>query len=128
MKDKTHQMDNPQVRRLYEILDLKKLTKSDLARICEVSAQSVNNWFVRGTVGKGSALKLADALGVNLEWVLGKNVDEKDGLKPEELRLLDLFRQLPEADQQDMFTAFEARLEKLDEAYEKYMRGRTKAL
>ncbi|MCI1898749.1 MAG: helix-turn-helix domain-containing protein [Enterobacter sp.] len=124
MKEKTHQINHPQVQRLNEVLELKNLTKSDMARICGVSAQSVNNWFVRGTIGKSSAIKLADALGVSLEWLLGQDVGEKDGLKPDEQRLLELYRQLPTEEQQNMLRIFALRLKELDELYEKYMKGR----
>ena len=127
MKEKTHQIDHPQVQRLNEILELKKLTKSDMARICGVSAQSVNNWFVRGTIGKSSAMKLADALGVSLEWVLGQEVGEKDGLKSDEQRLLELYRQLPEDEQENMLRIFSIRLKELDAMYEKYMKGRIRS-
>ncbi len=127
MKEKTHQINHPQVQRLNEILELKNLTKSDMARICGVSAQSVNNWFVRGTIGKSSAIKLADALGVSLEWILGQEVGEKDGLKPDEQRLLELYRQLPEEEQQNMLRIFALRLKELDELYERYMKGRIRS-
>lgn len=127
MKEKTHQIDHPQVQRLNEILELKKLTKSDMARICGVSAQSVNNWFVRGTIGKSSAMKLADALGVSLEWVLGQEVGEKDGLKADEQRLLELYRQLPEDERENMLRIFSIRLKELDAMYEKYMKGRIRS-
>jgi len=127
MKEKTHQTDHPQVQRLNEILELKKITKSDMARICGVSAQSVNNWFVRGTIGKSSAIKLADALGVSLEWVLGQEVDERDGLKSDEKRLLELYRQLPDdAEKQNFLRVISLRLKELDALYEKYMKGRIK--
>ena len=125
MKEKTHQTDHPQVHRLNEILELKKITKSDMARICGVSAQSVNNWFVRGTIGKSSAIKLADALGVSLEWVLGQEVDERDGLKSDEKRLLELYRQLPDDEEkQNFLRVISLRLKELDALYEKYMKGR----
>ncbi|EAQ3554914.1 helix-turn-helix domain-containing protein [Salmonella enterica] len=125
MKEKTHQINHPQVQRLNEILELKKLTKSDMARICGVSAQSVNNWFVRGTIGKSSAIKLADALGVSLEWVLGQEVDERDGLKADERRLLELYRQLPDDEEKHNFLrVLSLRLKELDAMYEKYMKGR----
>ncbi|EGV5344195.1 helix-turn-helix domain-containing protein [Salmonella enterica] len=125
MKEKTHQINHPQVQRLNEILKLKKLTKSDMARICGVSAQSVNNWFVRGTIGKSSAIKLADALGVSLEWVLGQEVDERDGLKADERRLLELYRQLPDDEEkQNFLRVLSLRLKELDAMYEKYMKGR----
>lgn len=115
------------MQRLYEILELKKLTKADIARICGVSAQSVNNWFVRGTIGKSSAIKLADALGVSLEWILGQDVDEKDGLKADEKRLLSLYRQLPDDEEkQNLLRIISLRLKELDQLYEKYMKGRIK--
>ncbi len=125
MKEKTHQINHPQVQRLNEILELKNLTKSDMARICGVSAQSVNNWFVRGTIGKSSAIKLADALGVSLEWVLGQEVDEKDGLKADERKLLELYRQLPDDEEkQNLLRVLSLRLKELDAMYEKYMKAR----
>lgn len=127
MKEKTHQVDHPQVLRLNEIIERKGITKADMARICGVSAQSVNNWFVRGTIGKSSAIKLADALGVSLAWLLGQDVGESDGLKPDEQRLLELYRQLPEEEQQNMLRIFSLRLKELDELYEKYMKSRIRS-
>lgn len=91
-----------------------------------MSAQSVNNWFVRGAIGKSSAIKLADALGVSLEWVLGQDVDAKDGLRHDEQRLLELYRQLPEEEQQNMLRIVSLRLKELDELYAKYMGRRIK--
>ena len=127
MKEKTHQIDHPQVLRLNEIIERKGISKADMARICGVSAQSVNNWFVRGTIGKSSAIKLADALGVSLAWLLGQDVGESDGLKPDEQRLLGLYRQLPEEEQQNMLRIFSLRLKELDELYEKYMKSRIRS-
>lgn len=127
MRKNTHESDNPQVRRLNEITNSKHLSKADLARICGVTSQSVNNWFVRGTIGKNSALKLADALGVSLEWVLGQDVDAKDGLRHDERRLLELYNQLPnEEEQQNMLRIVSLRLKELDELYAKYMGRRIK--
>ncbi|MDK1192236.1 helix-turn-helix domain-containing protein [Cronobacter dublinensis] len=127
MRKNTHQTDNPQVQRLNEIIEKKRLSKADIARICNVSAQSVNNWFVRGTVGKNSAMKLAEALGVSLEWVLGQNVAPEDGLRHDEKRLLELYNQLPnEEEQQNMLRILSIRLKELDALYEKYMGRRIK--
>ena len=127
MRKNTHQTDNPQVRRLNEIIEKKRISKADIARICGVSSQSVNNWFVRGAIGKSSAIKLADALGVSLEWVLGQDVDANDGLRPDEKRLLELYNQLPnEEEQQNMLRIVSLRLKELDELYAKYMGRRIK--
>jgi transcriptional regulator with XRE-family HTH domain len=124
MRKNTHQTDNPQVQRLNEIIEQKRVSKAEMARICGVSSQSVNNWFVRGAIGKSSAIKLADALGVSLSWVLGQDVGSEDGLKPDEQRLLELYRQLPTEEQQNMMRIFSLRLKELDEMYEKYMSRR----
>ncbi|HBR0945776.1 TPA: helix-turn-helix domain-containing protein [Klebsiella pneumoniae] len=127
MRKNTHQADNPQVLRLNEIIEQKRISKADIARICGVSSQSVNNWFVRGAIGKSSAIKLADALGVSLEWVLGQDVDSKDGLRPDERRLLQLYNQLPnEEEQQNILRIISLRLKELDELYAKYMGRRIK--
>ncbi|HBQ2547771.1 TPA: helix-turn-helix domain-containing protein, partial [Klebsiella pneumoniae] len=118
---------NPQVQRLNEIIEMKRISKADIARICGVSSQSVNNWFVRGAIGKSSAIKLADALGVSLEWVLGQDVDANDGLRPDEKRLLELYNQLPnEEEQQNILRIVSLRLKELDELYAKYMGRRIK--
>ncbi|HEI8894207.1 helix-turn-helix transcriptional regulator [Klebsiella pneumoniae] len=127
MRKNTHQSDNPVVQRLNEIIEMKRISKADIARICGVSSQSVNNWFVRGAIGKSSAIKLADALGVSLEWVLGQDVDANDGLRPDEKRLLELYNQLPnEEEQQNMLRIVSLRLKELDELYAKYMGRRIK--
>ena len=108
-------------------MDLKGVTKADLARVAGVSPQSVNNWFARGTLGKNSALKIADAYGLSVAWVLGEEVAEDSGLKPNESKMLNLFRQLPESEQERMIDTFELRLKEIDDYVEKYLRSRFKS-
>jgi len=127
MKPKSHQTDHPQVQRLNELMALKGVTKADLARVAGVSPQSVNNWFARGTLGKNSALKIADAYGLSVAWVLGEEVVEDSGLKPNENKMLNLFRQLPESEQERMIDTFELRLKEIDDYVERYLRGRFKS-
>ena len=78
-------------------------------------------------MSKESALAVADAAGVSVPWLLGEEVGEKDGLKPDERRLLELYRQLPEEEQKNMLRIFSIRLKELDELYEKYMKGRIRS-
>ncbi|MEB7500031.1 helix-turn-helix domain-containing protein [Leclercia pneumoniae] len=113
------------VERLTEITD-RGVTKADMARIAGVTPQAVNGWFKKGVISKKSALAIADAVGISVAWLLGEGVGEKDGLKPDEQRLLELYRQLPEEEQQNMLRIFALRLKELDELYEKYMKGRIK--
>ncbi|MDR7942334.1 helix-turn-helix domain-containing protein [Enterobacter soli] len=124
MKEKT--VLNPiLVERLSE-LNGRGMTKSDMARVAGVTPQSVNGWFKKGVISKNSALAVADAAGVSVPWLLGEDVGEKDGLKPDEQRLLELYRQLPDEEQQNMLRIFALRLKELDELYEKYMSRRIK--
>lgn len=102
------------------------ITKADMARIAGVSPQAVNNWFKKGVISKKSALAIADAVGVSVAWLLGEDVGEKDGMKPDEQRLLELYRQLPEEEQQNMLRIVSLRLKELDELYAKYMGRRIK--
>ncbi|MGK3600128.1 hypothetical protein ACSLOK_23270, partial [Escherichia coli] len=76
-----------------------------------------NGWFKKGVISKKSALAVADAAGVSVPWLLGQDVGEKDGLKPDEQRLLELYGQLPEEEQQNMLRIFSIRLKELDELY-----------
>lgn len=111
------------VQRLAEINE-RGVTKADMARIAGVTPQAVNGWFKKGVISKKSALAIADSVGISVAWLLGEDVGEKDGLKPDEQRLLELYRQLPEEEQQNMLRIFALRLKELDELYEKYMKGR----
>jgi transcriptional regulator with XRE-family HTH domain len=113
------------VDRLTEITN-RGVTKADMARIAGVTPQAVNGWFKKGVISKKSALAIADAMGTSVSWLLGEDVGEKDGLKPDEQRLLELYRQLPEEEQQNMLRILSLRLKELDELYAKYMGRRIK--
>lgn len=114
------------VERLTEITN-RGITKADMARIAGVTPQAVNGWFKKGVISKKSALAIADSVGISVAWLLGEDVGEKDGIKPDEQRLLELYRQLPEEEKQNMLRIFALRLKELDELYEKYMKGRIKS-
>ena len=113
------------VERLTEITD-RGVTKADMARIAAVTPLPVNGWFKKGVISKKSALAIADAVGISVAWLLGEDVGEKDGLKPDEQRLLELYRQLPEEEQQNILRIVSLRLKELDELYAKYMGRRIK--
>lgn len=121
MKD----VDNSLISRLAE-LNEKGFSKADMARAANVSKQAVTGWFRTGTISKASALAVADASGVSIAWLFGKKVDEDSGLKEREIQMLNLFRQLPEPEQDHMINIFQGRLKELDDYVEKYLRGRVK--
>lgn len=123
MSDNT--LTNGLISRLTE-LNKKGFSKTEMARVAGVSKQAVSSWFKTGRISKSSALAIADAAGVSVPWLLGEDVGEKDGLKPDEQRLLELYRQLPEEEQQNMLRIVSLRLKELDELYAKYMGRRIK--
>lgn len=119
---------NPDIGLIARLAELnnKGLSKSDMARVANVSKQAVTGWFRTGTISKSSALAVAEAGGVSIAWLLGEDVDEESGLKERERKMLELFRQLPEEQQDRMIDLFQLRLKELDEYVEKYLRGRYK--
>lgn len=122
----TEELNNQLIARLEEITQ-RGISKADMARIAGVTPQAVNGWFKKGVISKKSAIALAEAANVSVTWLLGEKVSEDSGLKPNESKMLRLFRQLPEAEQERMIDTFEVRLKEIDDYVEKYLRGRFKA-
>lgn len=123
--NKSTSTDSQLVSRLTELTD-RGISKADMARIAGVTPQAVNGWFKKGVISKKSAMAVAEVAGVSVAWLLGETVDEGSGLKPKELQMLELFRQLPEAEQERMIDLFQLRLKEIDDYVEKYLRGRYK--
>lgn len=111
------------ISRLSEISD-RGISKAEMARIAGVTPQAVNGWFKKGKISKESAISIADAAGVSVSWLLGEDVEESTGLSNDEMKMLNLYRQLPEAERERMITLFQTRLKEIDEYVEKYLRGR----
>ena len=122
----TDDLNNQLVARLEEITQ-RGISKADMARIAGVTPQAVNGWFKKGVISKKSAIAIAEAANVSVTWLLGEKVSEDSGLKPNESKMLNLFRQLPEAEQERMIDTFALRLTEIDDYVEKYLRGRFKA-
>ena len=122
----TEELNNQLIARLEEITQ-RGISKADMARIAGVTPQAVNGWFKKGVISKKSAIALAEAANVSVTWLLGEKVSGDSGLKPNESKMLRLFRQLPEAEQERMIDTFEVRLKEIDDYVEKYLRGRFKA-
>ena len=122
----TEELNNQLIARLEEITQ-RGISKADMARIAGVTPQAVNGWFKKGVISKKSAIAIAEAANVSVTWLLGEKVSEDSGLKPNESKMLRLFRQLPGAEQERMIDTFEVRLKEIDDYVEKYLRGRFKA-
>ncbi|MEL4014357.1 helix-turn-helix domain-containing protein [Dryocola clanedunensis] len=124
MKQKT-ELGELLIARLTEITE-RGISKADMARIAGVTPQAVNGWFKTGAISKKSAIAIAEAAGVSITWLLGEEVEEGSGLKTNEEKMLQLFRQLPESEQERMIDLFQIRLKELDDYVNKYLRGRYK--
>ena len=121
----TEELNNQLVARLGEITQ-RGISKADMARIAGVTPQAVNGWFKKGAISKKSAIAIAEAANVSVTWLLGEEVSEDSGLKPIENKMLKLFRQLPDSEQQRMIDTFELRLKEIDDYVDRYLRGRFK--
>ncbi|GKK06257.1 transcriptional regulator [Klebsiella variicola] len=105
----------------------KGMSQGQLAKLCGWSGASRVANYEYGTrnVGVDDALSLAKALGTTPVMILfGEQSDPSNWLTDKQKRVLSLFNQLPEAEQERMINTFELRLKEIDEYVEKYLRGR----
>ncbi|EDS7046656.1 helix-turn-helix domain-containing protein [Salmonella enterica subsp. enterica] len=92
-------------------------SRSDMAKIADVSPTSVTNWFKRQTISKESASRLAQAARVSLAWILTGENEAGAGLSEDEEALIRVFRELPPIEQRNMLAAFQMRIQFLREYY-----------
>lgn len=105
----------------------KGMSQGQLAKLCGWSGASrvANYEYGNRNVGVDDALSLAKALGTTPVMILfGEQSYPANWLTDKQKRVLSLFNQLPEAEQERMIDTFELRLKEIDEYVEKYLRGR----
>lgn len=69
--------------RLNKILEEERLSKTKLGKIANLSPQSVNGWFTRGTISYAAATALSRELGYATEWIMGEeSCSEKPNYPP----------------------------------------------
>lgn len=105
----------------------KGMSQGQLAKLCGWSGASrvANYEYGNRNVGVDDALSLAKALDTTPVMILfGEQSDPSNWLTDKQKRVLSLFNQLPEAEQERMIDTFELRLKEIDEYVEKYLRGR----
>lgn len=110
------------------------VNKSGLARICGVTPQAAGKWFSAGKISKDSAIKIANAFGVSLSWLLDDQpVDAElpEGYKysPESLddrhiELLRLFDRLPESEKHHHIEALRTTVESYDKLFKELLKNR----
>ncbi|MBE5253481.1 MAG: helix-turn-helix domain-containing protein [Enterobacterales bacterium endosymbiont of Blomia tropicalis] len=132
-KEKSSSMP-PVAERLYTLMKRSGVNKSGLARICEVTPQAAGKWFTTGNISKESALKIAEAFGVSLTWLLGDELSEnsepiEDDFNPTELSdrqktLLKLFERLPESAKTNHIAALQEMVENYDSLFKELLKSR----
>lgn len=63
------------IERLNIVLSEQHKTKSELARVANVTPQATNNWFNSGKISIDSAKNIADEYGYSVNWLLGLDED-----------------------------------------------------
>lgn len=105
------------------------MSQSQLAKLCGWSTSSrVANYEI-GTrnIGADDAILLARNLDTSPSYILfGDSESCGEQLPQRQRKLLNLFEQLPEVEQERMIDLFETRLKEIDEYVDKYLRGRFK--
>ncbi|MDD9245272.1 helix-turn-helix domain-containing protein [Enterobacter soli] len=115
--------------RLRDLRVAKGMSQAQLAKLCGWSTSSrVANYEI-GTrnIGADDAIALARHLDSTPSFIMfGDEENSGQQFPQKQRRLLNLFEQLPEIEQDRMLDLFETRLKEIDEYVENYLRGRFK--
>ncbi|MCT4701185.1 helix-turn-helix domain-containing protein [Enterobacteriaceae bacterium H20N1] len=113
--------------RLKQAREQKGISQKKLADLCGWAQSRIGNYESGSrNIGIDDAATIAKALGISpVELVFGENITES-WLTPKHRKLLALYDQLPEAEQDRMYDLFQVRLKEIDDYVEKYLRGRYK--
>ncbi|MFS1538211.1 MAG: transcriptional regulator [Candidatus Phlomobacter fragariae] len=135
--NKKNMKSNPLALRLNKLIEIKGISKSDMVRICNVTPQSVNSWFARGSISKDPAIKLSNALHVSVAWILGEGKIEelpiaeshevKNFLTNSETKLLSIFNKLPSADKEKLIEDLEKKQKYYETLYKELSNLRSRS-
>ena len=93
------------VKRIDEVLLERNLKRAALCNDLNLSATAITDWARRGTVPAGDiCLRIADYLGVSVEWLINGKESE---LTPEECHLLTLWAHLTSEQKDTISTLLE---------------------
>lgn len=115
--------------RVKSLREQKKLSQAQLSKLCGWATGSRVGNYELGVrnIGVDDAITLARVLDTSPSYILfGDEVSTGQELPEKQRRMLKLFSQLPESEQDKMIDLFELRLREIDEYVEKYLKGRYK--
>ncbi|HDZ0559007.1 helix-turn-helix domain-containing protein [Klebsiella pneumoniae] len=123
--------------RLQRILDEIGMSQSELGRRIGATSQSVNGWCQAGILPRKEMLEqLPDITGKPLYWFFMTDEDEETlqpprsediyVLTPETKKLIEIYDQLPQVEQERFVGLMQLRLEELDAFMNEYLMKRKK--
>jgi len=115
--------------RLRSLRERRNLSQAQLSKLCGwATASRVGNYEVGvRNIGVDDAVVLARVLDTTPSFILfGDEQSSGQELPEKQRRMLNLFNQLPESEQDRMIDLFEVRLKEIDDYVEKYLKGRFK--
>ncbi|EJD4606495.1 helix-turn-helix domain-containing protein [Escherichia coli] len=113
--------------RLKQLREQKNMSQSKLAELCGWTQSRIGNYEAgRRNVGVDDAITISKALGISPAELMFGDDHAESWLTPKHRKLITLFDQLPESEQDKMIDTFQLRLKEIDEYVEKYLRGRFK--
>lgn len=135
MNEETNKQNHPLADRLNRLMQQTGVNKSGLARICGVTPQSVGKWFKNGSISKESAMKIAEAFGVSLSWLLDDDaLSSSEVVLEEEFQpltiterqkmLLHLFERLPESEKDHHIEALRVMVDNYDKLFSELLKSR----
>ncbi|EMB4113208.1 helix-turn-helix domain-containing protein [Serratia nevei] len=104
------------------------ISQKTLAEWCGWAQSRIGNYESGSrNIGIDDAITLSRVLGLRpAELVFGDEDSPENWMNENQKKMLDLFNQLPEAEQERMIDLFQLRLKEIDDYVEKYLRGRYK--
>lgn len=115
--------------RLKALREKKNISQAQLSKMCGWATASRIGNYELGTrnIGVDDAVVLARILDTSPSYLLfGDEENRGQELPEKQRRMLQLFNQLPEAEQERMIDLFQVRLKEIDDYVEKYLKGRFK--
>ncbi|EMG3459840.1 helix-turn-helix domain-containing protein [Klebsiella pneumoniae] len=123
--------------RLQRVLDEIGMSQSELGRRIGATSQSVNGWCQAGILPRKEMLEqLPDITGKPLYWFFMTDEDEETlqppssediyVLTPETKKLIEIYDQLPQVEQERFIGLMQLRLEELDAFMKEYLKKRKK--
>ena len=123
-------MNDKIVTRLKQAREKRGISQKVLAEWCGWAQSRIGNYESGSrSIGIDDAVIIAKALGLRpSELIFGEEDTPEVWMNDKQKKMLALFNQLPEAEQERMIDLFQVRLKEIDEYVEKYLRGRYKPL